>query len=36
MLIARASTVVYAKASEWVHQVFTLDNYNHYIPLGVK
>jgi len=27
---------VYAKASGWVHQVFTLDNYNHYIPLGVK
>jgi len=27
---------VNVKASGCVHQVFTLDNYSHYIPLGVK
>ena len=28
---------VYTKVSGWVHQVFTYtDNYNHYIPLGMK
>ena len=41
--ITRASSLplysqpkVYAKISGWVHQVFTLDNYNHYISLGGK
>ena len=27
---------VNSKASGWVHQVFSLDNYDHYIPIGYE